>query len=244
MKAAAIIPAAGLGTRMGKPSPEVSGTSRKQFMLLAGEPILLHTIRKFVAAPPVDEILIALRAEDIDAFQEQLRQQDYPTPVRLVAGGRNRQESVGNCLALVDIDTEVVAVHDAVRPFVTVSQIEQVLGEAAEKGAAILGLPPVDTVKRVERTLIQSTLFRERIVLAQTPQAFRLPLLRKAFEQAEADRFVGTDEASLVEHLGEDVHVLLGSDRNIKITRPTDMALARLFYEEEADRGNARRESA
>ncbi len=243
MKAAAIIPAAGLGTRMGKPSPEVSGTSRKQFMLLAGEPILLHTVRKFVAAPPVDEILIALRAEDIDAFQEQLRQQDYPTPVRLVAGGRNRQESVGNCLALVDIDTEVVAVHDAVRPFVTVSQIEQVLGEAAEKGAAILGLPPVDTVKRVERTLIQSTLFRERIVLAQTPQAFRLPLLRKAFEQAEADRFVGTDEASLVEHLGEDVHVLLGSDRNIKITRPTDMALARLFYEEEADRGNARRES-
>ena len=192
----------------------------------------------------MDEILIALRPEDIDAFQEQLRRQDYPTPVRLVAGGRNRQESVGNCLALVDVDTEVVAVHDAVRPFVTVSQIEQVLGEAAEHGAAILGLPPVDTVKLVERTLIQSTLFRERIVLAQTPQAFRLPLLRKAFEKAEADRFVGTDEASLVEHLGEDVHVLLGSDRNIKITRPTDMALARLFYEEEADLENAQRESA
>ncbi len=244
MKTAAIIPAAGLGTRMGKPAPEVSGTSRKQFMLLAGEPILLHTIRKFVAAPAVDEILIALRPEDIDVFQEQLRRQDYPTPVRLVAGGRNRQESVGNCLALVDADTKVVAVHDAVRPFVTVSQIEQVLAEAVEKGAAILGLPPVDTVKLVERTLIQSTLFRERIVLAQTPQAFRLPLLRKAFEQAEADRFVGTDEASLVEHLGEDVHVLLGSDRNIKITRPTDMALARLFYEEEADLENAQRESA
>ena len=244
MRATGIIPAAGLGTRMGKSSAEVSGTSRKQFMLLAGEPILLHTVRKFVAAPRIDEILIALRPEDIDAFQERLEQQDYATPVRLVRGGRNRQESVGNCLALAPADTEVVAVHDAVRPFVTVEQIEQVLDEAAEKGAAILGLPPVDTVKRVERTLIQSTLFRERIVLAQTPQAFRLPLLRKAFEQAEADRFVGTDEASLVEHLGEDVHVLLGSDRNIKITRPTDMALARLFYQEEADLDEAQRESA
>ncbi len=244
MKAAAIIPAAGLGTRMGKSSAEVSGTSRKQFMLLAGEPILLHTVRKFVAAPGIDEILIALRPEDIDAFQEQLEQQDFATSIRLVVGGRNRQESVGNCLALVPTDTDVVAVHDAVRPFVTVEQIDQVLVEAAEKGAAILGLPPVDTVKRVERTLIQSTLFREQIVLAQTPQAFGLALLRKAFEQAEMDSFVGTDEASLVEHLGEDVHVLLGSDRNIKMTRPTDMALARLFYEEEANVGEAQRESA
>ena len=232
MKASAIIPAAGLGTRMGKLSAEAAGTSRKQFMLLAGEPILLHTIRKFIAAPRIGEILIALRPEDIYSFHKQLEQKGYAATVKLVAGGRNRQESVNNCLTLVPQDTEVVAVHDAVRPFVTVSQIERALDEAAERGAAILGLPPVDTVKVVERTLIQSTLFRERIVLAQTPQAFRLPLLRKAFERAAEDRFVGTDEASLVEHLGEDVHVLLGSDRNIKITRPSDMALARLFYEE------------
>ncbi len=244
MKAAAIIPAAGLGTRMGKSSAEVSGTSRKQFMLLAGEPILQHTVRKFAEALRVGEILIALRPEDTEAFQQQLEQQGYAVPVRLVPGGRNRQESVANCLALVSADTEVVAVHDAVRPFVTAEQIEQVIEEAAEKGAVILGLPPVDTVKRVERALIQSTLFREQIVLAQTPQAFRLALLRRAFEKAEAEGFVGTDEASLVEHLGEDVHVLLGSDRNIKITRPTDMALARLFYKEEADLENAQRESA
>ena len=244
MRAATIIPAAGLGTRMGKSSAEVAGTSRKQFMLLAGEPILLHTVRKFVAAPGIDEILIALRPEDIDPFQEQLEQQDFATSIRLVVGGRNRQESVGNCLALVPTDTDVVAVHDAVRPFVTVEQIDQVLVEAAEKGAAILGLPPVDTVKRVERTLIQSTLFREQIVLAQTPQGFQLPLLHRAFERAAADGFVGTDEASLVEHLGEDVHVLLGSDRNIKITRLTDMAPARLFYDEEAVSDKAQKESA
>ena len=244
MKAAAIIPAAGLGTRMGKSSAEVSGTSRKQFMLLAGEPILLHTVRKFAEASGVGEILIALRPEDIEVFRKQLKEQDFSTPVRLVSGGRHRQESVANCLALVLAETEVVAVHDAVRPFVTAAQIEQVLAEAADKGAAILGLPPVDTVKRVQRALIQSTLFREQIVLAQTPQAFRLPVLRRAFEKAEAEGFVGTDEASLVEHLGEDVHVLLGSDRNIKITRPTDMALARLFHEEETNPDPAQGESA
>lgn len=235
MKASAIIPAAGLGTRMRKSSAGTSSASRKQFMLLAGEPVLLHTIRKFVAAPRVAKILVALLPEDIEAFREQLEKQDYATQVQLVPGGRNRQESVGNCLALVQEDTEVVAVHDAVRPFVTVAQIELVLDEAKDKGAVIFGVPPVDTVKRVERTLVQSTLFREQIVLAQTPQAFHLAILRKAFEQARVDHFIGTDEASLVEHLGEDIHVLLGSDRNIKITKPTDMALASLFYQEEID---------
>ena len=120
-----------------------------------------------------------------------------------------------------------------VRPFVTLEQIEQTFDEAFEYGAVILGLPPVDTVKQVERKVIQSTLFRERIVLAQTPQVMRSSLLRRAFEQAKQDQFMGTDEASLVEHLGEDVRVLLGSDRNIKITRPSDMALARLFHGEQ-----------
>jgi len=234
MKVAAIIPAAGLGTRMGKPSPEVTGTSRKQFMLLEGEPILIHTIRKFVATPEVSEILVALRAEDRETFQEQLAREEYATPVRVVEGGRTRQESVAHCLAEVPPDTGLVAVHDAVRPFVAVAQIQDAIAQAAEKGAAILGIPPVDTVKQVHRTRIESTLPRERIVLAQTPQVFRYELIQRAFRKAEADGFHGTDEASLVEHLGEDVHVVLGSDRNIKITRPSDMALARLFYQEEA----------
>ncbi len=233
MKVVAIIPAAGLGTRMGKASPESSGTSRKQFMLLEGAPILIHTIRKFVAATPVSEILVAVRQEDMAPFGAQLQSENYSKPVRLVEGGRNRQESVGNGLAQAPPDADLVAVHDAVRPFVTVEQIEQAVERAAETGAAILGIPPVDTIKQVTRTVIQSTLLRERIVLAQTPQVFRLALLRKAFEQAQNDGFIGTDEASLVEHLGEPVHVILGSDRNIKITRPSDMALANLFYREE-----------
>ncbi len=239
MKVTAIIPAAGLGTRMGKASAETSGTSRKQFMLLEGAPILIHTIRKFVAAPRVTEIFVALRQEDMESFQLQLEDENYAKPVRLVEGGRNRQESVGNCLAGVSTDADLVAVHDAVRPFVTVEQIERTFDEAFEHGAVILGLPPVDTVKQVERKVIQSTLFRERIVLAQTPQVMRSSLLRRAFEQAKQDQFMGTDEASLVEHLGEDVRVLLGSDRNIKITRASDMALARLFYGEELAAGRS-----
>ena len=233
MKVTAIIPAAGLGTRMGKASAETSGTSRKQFMQLEGAPILIHTTRKFVAAPRVTEIYVALRQEDMESFQQQLEDEHYAKPVRIIEGGRNRQESVGNCLARVSADVDLVAVHDAVRPFVTVEQIEQTFDEALEHGAAILGVPPVDTVKQVERTVIQSTLFRERIALAQTPQVFRYSLLQRAFEQAKQEGFIGTDEASLVEHLGEDVHVLLGSDRNIKITRSSDMALARLFYAEQ-----------
>ncbi|MBI3694098.1 MAG: 2-C-methyl-D-erythritol 4-phosphate cytidylyltransferase [Acidobacteria bacterium] len=227
MKTAAIIPAAGLGTRMGR------GTSRKQFMLLNGDPILVHTIRKFLACPAVNEIVVALRNEDLGWFGELLRRENPSKPVRLVAGGDHRQVSVQNGLAAVSADIELAAVHDAVRPFVSVELIEKVIAEATKTGAAILGIPPVDTVKQVHRTTIRSTLPRERIVLAQTPQVFRVELLRRAYQQAEADGLVGTDEASLVEHLDVDVTVVLGSDRNIKITRPSDMALARLFLQEQ-----------
>jgi 2-C-methyl-D-erythritol 4-phosphate cytidylyltransferase len=238
MTVAAIIPAAGLGTRMGRPgldksTAERSGTSRKQFMLLEGAPILLHTLRKFLASPAVHEIIVALRSEDMDWFREQLRRERPSKPVELVAGGEHRQESVRNGLAQVSAGMELVAVHDAVRPFVSVEAIANVIAAAAENGAAILGIPPIDTIKQVHRTTIRSTLPRDRIVLAQTPQVFRADLLRRAYEQAGKDGFVGTDEASLVEHLDVDVTVVLGSDRNIKITRPSDMALARLFLQEE-----------
>ncbi len=237
MKAVAIIPAAGLGTRMGKASAESSGTSRKQFMLLEGSPILIHTIRKFVAAKAVSEIYVAVRPEDMDPLRGQLQDEGYAKPVHLVEGGRSRQVSVRNCLAQVPSGTELVCVHDAVRPFVTVSRIDEICEEASKCEAVILAIPPVDTIKQVDRTVIRSTLMRERIVLAQTPQVFKFSLLKNAFEQADRDGFLATDEASLVEHVGEDVHVMLGSDRNIKITKPGDMALARLFYQEEAGAG-------
>jgi 2-C-methyl-D-erythritol 4-phosphate cytidylyltransferase len=236
MKVSVILPAAGLGTRMGRSSPEKFGTSRKQFMLLEGSPILLHTIRRFVASPSVSEIVVALRQEDSDWASELLGQEGFSKPVRLVQGGDSRQQSVENALASLAADTDLVAVHDAVRPFIDIETIEKVIAEAASTGAAIVGIVPVDTVKQVHLNKVRATIPRERLMLAQTPQVFRYDLLRNAFEKAREDGFIGTDESSLVERLDVDVHVVPGSDRNIKITRPSDMELARLFLSEETAR--------
>ncbi len=234
MRVAAILPAAGLGTRMGRASAEKAGVSRKQFMLLEGSPILLHTLRKFAACAPVGEIVVALRREDIAWVGELMRREAYTKPVRLVEGGEARQNSVENALAALDPGTDLVAVHDAVRPFIDVPTIERVIQEAAATGAAIVGIVPIDTVKQVHRNKIRSTLPRERLILTQTPQVFRYDLLCEAFARAREDGFTGTDESSLVERLERvEVSVVAGSDRNIKITKPTDMEMARLFLTQE-----------
>ena len=232
MKVSVILPAAGLGTRMGR---ENSGTSRKQFMLLEGSPILMHTIRKFLGCPSVSEIIVALRREDTEWARALVDQERPAKPVRFVEGGDSRQASVENALASLGAAdaNHLVAVHDAVRPFIDPELVEKVVSEAAKTGAAILGIVPVDTVKRVHKNKIRDTLPRENLVLAQTPQVFRLDLLKRAFASARRDTFTGTDEASLVERLDEvEVSVVQGSDRNIKITRPGDMELARLFISE------------
>jgi len=233
MKVSVILPAAGLGTRMGRSSPEKFGTSRKQFMLLEGSPILMHTVRRFVASPSVTEIVVALRPEDSEWAAELLRQEGFSKPVRLVEGGDSRQQSVENALAAIAADTDLVAVHDAVRPFIEIETIEKAIAEASTTGAAIVGIVPVDTVKQVHLNKVRATIPRERLMLAQTPQVFRYDLLRRGFDKAREDGFIGTDESSLVERLDVDVHVVPGSDRNIKITRPSDMELARLFLSEE-----------
>jgi 2-C-methyl-D-erythritol 4-phosphate cytidylyltransferase len=219
---------------MGRSAPEKAGTSRKQFMLLDGSPILLHTIRKFASSSAVAEIVVALRAEDIEWVRELLRAENFGKTVRLVQGGDTRQQSVENALATLDLGTELVAVHDAVRPFIEHSVLDKVFAEAAESGAAIVGIVPVDTVKQVHRNKIRQTIPRERLILAQTPQVFRFDLLKQAFAKAREDTFSGTDESSLVERLEQiEVSVVPGSDRNIKITKPSDMDLARLFLAEE-----------
>ena len=247
MKVAVILPAAGLGTRMGKNSAEKTGISLKQFMLLDGSPILIHTVRKFAASDRVSEIVVAVRAEDLEWVAEMLAQ-ELPVArpshlraharVRVVEGGNSRQESVENALATVDPEIDLVAVHDAVRPFIDLETIHKVFDEAAETGAAIVGVPAVDTVKQVSRgtghVRIRATLPREKLVMAQTPQVFRYDLLARAFRSAREDGFIGTDESSLVERLDVEVSVVPGSDRNIKITKPGDMDLAHLFLREEA----------
>jgi 2-C-methyl-D-erythritol 4-phosphate cytidylyltransferase len=237
MKIAVILPAAGLGTRMGKVSAEHTGTSRKQFMLLDGSPILLHTVRKFAASPRVTEIVVAVRAEDADGVRQLLGAEFAAPRVRVVNGGDSRQQSVGNALAALDPDTDLVAVHDAVRPFIDLDTIHKAFDEAAETGATIVAVPAIDTVKQVSRStgrvLVRATIPREKLVMAQTPQVFRYDLLTRAYELARTDGFTGTDEASLVERLEHDVSVVMGTDRNIKITKPGDMELARVFLAQE-----------
>lgn len=245
MKIFAIIPAAGFGTRMApheaarKPRPGPAEVPPKQFLELGGVPILVRTLRKFAAVAGITEIYVALQREEFAQLEKWLEQENLAKPVRMVVGGGHRQESVANCLSEVPEDAEILVVHDAVRPFVEPGQIERVIEEAVGRGAAILGIPVVDTVKQIEpeagqRALISGTIPRERLVLAQTPQAFRAHLLKQAFAAAEADGFFGSDEASLVERLGHPVAVVLGSDRNLKITKPADLELAEFLLSLEA----------
>src|ERR1035441_3320498 len=190
MKVAVILPAAGLGTRMQKTSAENSGISRKQFMLLDGVPILVHTVRKFAASPQVSEIVVALRREDLEWVDSVLHRELGRVPIRVVEGGNSRQQSVENAFNAISPATDLVAVHDAVRPFVELETIGRAVEEAAVTGAAIVGIVPVDTVKQVSgaqagKTKIRATILRERLVLAQTPQVFRYEVLKMAFQKAD-----------------------------------------------------------
>ena len=230
---AAILPAAGLGTRMGAETP-------KQFLELAGTPIVVHTVRRMASCPMITDIIVATRGDVVASLESSLRGEKFKQNVKVIRGGDSRQESVALALQQVADDTEIVLVHDAVRPFVTVEQIARVIEEARRCDAAILGIPAMDTVKEVKRAslpedvaLIIGTIPRERVVLAQTPQAFTTKLLKEAFASAAADGVNASDEAGLVERFGHDVHVVLGSERNIKITKPADMELAKFYLERE-----------
>ncbi len=212
----------------------------KQFLELDGMPLILFTLRRLAASAAITEFFISTRAEDIVSLQDTVGKAGLGRPARVVHGGDTRQQSVANALAQVDPTTEIVLVHDAVRPFVTLEQVERVIVEARTRGAAILGIPAIDTVKEVKRAslpqdvaLITSTIPRERIVLAQTPQAFQYALIRDAFRSGQKDGVTASDEAGLVERLGHDVYVVQGSDRNLKITRPADMELARFYLAQE-----------
>lgn len=229
-KSLAIIPAAGSGSRFGGERP-------KQFLVLAGEPILLHTLRRFDGCPDIDGMVVALPEGEIESFAAILARAGLRKPVRLVAGGRERSDSIRNALLVArEFGPEVVAVHDAVRPFVTSAQISAVIERARVVGAAILALPATDTIKEVEDGLIRQTLDRRRIYRAQTPQAFRFDLLWRANElarQAGVAAAAATDDSLLVERLGEPVAVVAGSPNNIKITTPEDLVFATSLFQEE-----------
>jgi len=237
-KVIAIIPAAGLGTRMSRGK---AGVTSKQFFELDGTPILIHTLRKFAGCKQIAEIWVALRKNEMAGFRKHLEQSGIRKEIKLVEGGEHRQDSVANALNAIAADPDdIVLVHDAVRPFVDPETITAVIAAVEKHGAAIAGTPAIDTVKQVERTsegaVITSTILRERVVLAQTPQGFRFGVLKKAFDEAVREGFSGTDEASLIERNGGAVQVVMGSAKNIKITTPADLELAEFFMSQENSR--------
>jgi 2-C-methyl-D-erythritol 4-phosphate cytidylyltransferase len=238
MRVSVILPAAGLGTRM---TPgHTSHAAPKQFLELAGTPILIRTLRAFAAVPEVTELIVAVRATEMERLTAHIFEYGFTEKVRVVEGGDSRQESVSNALRSLECDADdVVLVHDAVRPLIEPAVILRVIEAVEKHGAAIVGLPALDTIKQVERTadgaIITATIPREYIVQAQTPQGFRYGLLRKAFADAEADGFIGTDEASIAERAGLQVYVVPGSAANLKITQPGDLELAEFYLSQRGE---------
>ena len=215
----------------------MAGPQPKQFVALDGIPILVHSLRAFASVSRVTAIYVAVRKPEMERVAAQAAEYGLGERVVVVEGGDHRQESVAHALAALPAEADdIVLVHDAVRPLIDAATIDRTIDAVVEFGAAIVGLPAVDTIKQVERTahgaLVTATIPREYVVLAQTPQGFRYGLLTRAFAEATADGFVGTDEASVVERAGMPVAVVHGSQVNLKITQPGDLELAEFYLRE------------
>lgn len=220
----AIVVAAGQGLRMGS-------ARRKQFLKLRGEPILIHTLRAFDACQSIGQLLLVVPAGEIDFCQTNIIEPaGISTRIAMVQGGNHRQDSVFNGLNSIPTNEGVVLIHDGVRPLVTVELIDACIDGAQRWGACIPALMPVDTIKQIDGNgVIERTVSRDSVRLAQTPQAFRLSVLRKAYDQAELMGWKATDDASLVERMGVNVHVIPGMRENLKVTTTEDLALAQWY---------------
>jgi 2-C-methyl-D-erythritol 4-phosphate cytidylyltransferase len=223
----AIIAAAGQGTRM-------AGQRPKQFLELAGVPIIFHTLKAFEQCDAIQQIIVVMAAEEITGFQALADQHNLQKLNAVVPGGATRADSVLRGLNVVEeANVEIVAVHDGVRPFVTPDEIAQTIQAAKLAGAAILVSAPVDTVKEVKNGTVVKTLNRSELRNALTPQCFTYKLLRRAYEEADVFDPELTDESSLVERLGVRVVTVEGSPRNIKLTRPEDIAIGETLLKSE-----------
>lgn len=221
MKTIAVIAAGGFGKRLGT---DIS----KQYLSLSGLPVVVRTLRVFENAAAVSEIMLVVPQSDMEFVREKIVDKYGVRKVRaVVAGGAERQDSVGNALAALDGPCDVVVVHDAVRPFVSVRMIDKVIEEALITGAASIGVAAKDTIKKTDdELLVKTTVPRSNLWITQTPQAFRYDLLVGAHARAKEEGFYGTDDASLVERLGLPVRMVAGSYENIKITTPEDLKIA------------------
>ena len=220
-KVVAVVPAGGTGKRMGAGTP-------KQFLMLDGVPLMLHALRVLDRTPGVTEVVLVVPKEERDrALTEVVERYGLKKVLKVVPGGATRQESVQHGLNEVGEDVEIVVVHDAVRPFITEDRIERSIEAARKHGGAIVAVPMKDTPKQAgPDRLIQRTLDRTELWLAQTPQAFRRALVVEAYRKAAIAHVHATDDAALVERLGHKVAIVEGSWENIKITTPEDMILA------------------
>jgi len=220
--AVAVVPAGGSGARMGSGRP-------KQYLVLAGAPLLVHTLRALGHARALAGTVVAVPAERVEATRRLLQRFRVPRLLDVVAGGAERQESVWRGLQAVSSDVGWIVVHDAVRPFIDAALVDRVLAAARRHGAATCGVPVRETIKRVQDTMVEATLERDGLWLVQTPQAFSRALLSEAHEKARRDGYTGTDDAVLVERLGARVAMVPGLPQNLKITTPEDLKAARLW---------------
>jgi len=227
----AIVPAAGLGLRMG-------GAVPKQFRPLGGLPLLVHSLRVFQSSPVIDAVILAVPEAELRYCQTDIVDAHGFTKVaHIVPGGRERQDSVRHALAVVDERVDLVVIHDAVRPCITETMVSQVVEAAAADGAAIIALPMRDTVKQVGGDhVIERTIDRKPLWLAQTPQAFRRDWLEEAHRKAQAEGMAATDDAYLLEWMGRPVRVIEGSGENIKVTRPEDLVIGEAILASRTDR--------
>ena len=217
MKVGAIIPAAGRGKRIGASVP-------KQFLEIQGKPLLHHTLTVFASCKLIDYVVLVMPRADVDEMGEDWLNK-YEIVREVVVGGEQRQDSVYNGFNSLEKGTDIVVVHDGVRPFTTPQMITATVEAAQQHGAAITAIPVSDTVKQAADGFVKQTVSRDGLWRVQTPQAFQCGLLQQAFKKAKKDSYYGTDEGSLVEYLGERVKIVPGSELNIKITRKEDLVL-------------------
>ena len=218
MKVGAIIPAAGRGKRIG-------ASVAKQFLEIQGEPLLHHTLTVFASCKIVDYVVLVMPLEDVSQIGKTWLSK-YEIVRKVVVGGEQRQDSVYNGFNSLEEATDIVVVHDGVRPFTTPQMITATIEEAEQHGAAITAIPVSDTIKQVVDGFVKQTISRDGLWRVQTPQAFRYGLLQQAFKKAKENSYYGTDEGALIEYLGERVKIVPGSELNMKITRKEDLTLA------------------
>ena len=225
MKVSAIIPAAGSGERFGE---------EKQFKLFSGRPLIFHTLKLFLQSDYIDEIIVAVPSANVDSTHRDVLSMSAGKPVKVVAGGTRRQDSVKNGIDVSDSDSTLVCVHDAARPFVTEDLIQRSISACEFADGAVVGIPSKDTVKFSENGLVKETLDREKIWLAQTPQCFHKNKLIQALYYAETENLTGTDESALMEAMGFSIKLVDGDSNNFKITTKDDWIRAEVVAARQA----------